>query len=60
MAIILESPWARRGYEDLAACYEAMGAAERADVLRFLVSEKFGVDVAHPDEGQRGDHSQLP
>jgi len=50
ISLIVESPWARRGYEELASYYESAGQADNAEVLRFVVSEKFGADDPSPGE----------
>lgn len=39
--MILDSPSAERGYEELARRYEECGMMEEAEALKFLVSEKF-------------------
>jgi len=58
--LIMERPWARKGYEDLASYYDSTGMGDEAEVVRFLVSERFGADHTSPDEEQREDHIGVP
>jgi hypothetical protein len=60
MSLIVEAPWARRGYEELASYYESAGQADNAEVLRFVALEKFGAEGPHSDEGQRGHDRAVP
>lgn len=60
VALLVELPWARRGYEDLAAFYESRGMLEEAGVMRLILSERFVADHPGSDAGQRGDDRKVP
>lgn len=60
VALIVELPWARRGYDELASFYEAGGMSEEAGVMKLIVSERFGADHPGSDPEQRGDHREVP
>ena len=55
MAMVVESPWAKRGYEELVAWYDSAGMPDKAEVVRFLVAEKFCADDSCASEGQLRD-----
>lgn len=56
VALIVDLPWARRGYDELAAFYRAGGMSEEAGVVELIVLERFGADHPCSDPEQRGDH----
>lgn len=60
LILVLDLPGTRKGYDDLASAYESTGMAEEAEVLRYLVSERFGADPSSPDEKQRGYAPEVP
>lgn len=50
VAEVLEHPEAKRAYEVLEAVYSGMGMTMQADVVKFLIAERFGGDFAdRPD-----------
>lgn len=54
---ILENPFAERHYERLGAMYSALGMGENSEVVKFLVGERFGGNLAHDPDArseQRG------
>jgi hypothetical protein len=59
LELIVDRPWARKGYEDLAECYQSAGMKEEAEVLKSLVLERFGAEHTHPYEGQLQDNKGL-
>ena len=56
ISMVVESPWAKRGYEELAVWYESAGMPDKAEVVRFLVAEKFSADDSRAGEGQLRDN----
>lgn len=60
LLLVLDLPGTRKGYDDLASAYEWAGMKEEAEVLRYLVSERFCADPSSPDEEQRGDDPEVP
>lgn len=55
LTMILENPFAERGYEILKGRYEECGMLEEAEALGFLMKERFHADGADAGEGQRKD-----
>lgn len=49
VSLLLDKPWERKGYDDLERYYEAKGMEDEAELLRFLVLERFGADSSGAD-----------
>jgi hypothetical protein len=56
MSLILESPLAEKGYDDLAKFYASKGMKEEEDSIRFLLQEKINVNSSNIGEKQQGDN----
>jgi DNA-binding SARP family transcriptional activator len=58
LAMILERPFAERGYEQLMRYYEQAGMSGEAEAVGFLIKERFHADGSDASEGQRDDGSK--